>query len=176
MTARVVRCARARVETARIVRCARARVERLTAQPERGQISVLIIGMCAIALTLVLGGIGVTAAQIARIHLMDAADAAALDASDALAERPAYLGGVSEGVRVSDASVREEAASSLRAQPLPKGISAWALAPGTGSPDGRTAVVRLQGQATIPLLTPVLRAFGGGVTITVESRARSDTE
>ena len=162
--------------TPRITCWFRARVGWLASEPERGQISVLIIGMCATGLTLVLWGSGVTAAQLARFHLMDAADAAALDASDALAERPAYLGGVSDGVRISDASVREEAASSLAGQPLPKGVSAWSLAPGTGSPDGRTAVVRLQGQATIPLLSPVLRALGGGITITVESRARSQIE
>ena len=39
--------------------------------------------------------------------------------------------------------------------------------------DDRTAVVRLQGRATIPMLASVVRVFGGSVTITVESRARA---
>jgi hypothetical protein len=47
------------------------------------------------------------------------------------------------------------------------------LAGGTGAADGRTAVVRLQGRATIPMLASVVRVFGGSVTITVESRARA---
>jgi hypothetical protein len=33
--------------------------------------------------------------------------------------------------------------------------------------------VRLQGQATIPVLASVVEVLGGSVTITVESRARA---
>lgn len=151
----------------------RGRTLRLVQEPERGQVSVLILGMCVIVLMLVLGGLGVTAAQIARIHLMDAADGAALDAADALARDAAYRQGVTDAVRVSDASVRQEAGEYLRRQPLPEGVTSWSLGAGTGSPDGRTAVVRLTGHAQIPVLGPVLEAFGGGVTISVESRARA---
>jgi hypothetical protein len=47
------------------------------------------------------------------------------------------------------------------------------VAPGTGSPDGETAVVRITGDAEVPLVGGLLRALGGSVTITVESRARA---
>ena len=162
-----------------VVRRLRARCSRVGGTAggrERGQISVLILGMCTIVLMLILGGLGVTAAQISRIHLMDAADGAALDAADALARDAAYREGVPDTVRVSDATVRKEAADYLSGQPLPKGVSSWSLAAGSGTPDGRTAVVRLQGHAQIPVIGPVLDAFSGGVTITVESRARADVQ
>lgn len=142
--------------------------------PESGQISILLIGMLAVALTIVFAIIGVTSVQLSRIHLLDAADAAALDASDALAEDRAYGEGIGAGVPLTDASVQEAATAYLASRPLPGRVSGWGLGPGTGSPDGRSAVVELTGQAQIPVLNPLLSAFGGSVSITVTSNARSD--
>lgn len=48
------------------------------------------------------------------------------------------------------------------------------MAEGTGTPDGRTAVVRLRGEAHLPLIGGLLESMGGSVTVTVESRARAD--
>lgn len=144
--------------------------------PEGGQISILLIGMLSVALTVVLAVVGVTSVQLSRIHLLDAADAAALDASDALVAERAYGSGIGSGVPLSDDSVREAAAAHLASRPLPGRVSAWALAPGTGSPDGRTAVVVLSGRAQIPVVSSVLGAFGAGVSITVTSTARSDLQ
>ena len=62
---------------------------------EQGQIGVLALGLFVLAAILVLGAIDVTAAQLARMRLLDAADSAALDAADALDERAAYEGGSS---------------------------------------------------------------------------------
>lgn len=146
------------------------------ADPEAGQISVLLIGMVAITLTIILGVVGVTSVQLSRIHLLDAADAAALDASDALAREQAYAGGIGAGLPVTDQTVREQAAAHLAGRPLPGRLQGWAVAPGTGTPDGRTAVVVLTGTAGIPVLSSVLGAFGGGVSITVASSARSDLD
>jgi Flp pilus assembly protein TadG len=141
--------------------------------PERGQISILILGFTAVALMLVVGGVDVTAVQLARARLLDAADGAALDAADSLDEPGAYGRGFDDAVRLTDATVQQAAAAYLAAQPRPTGVSSWELLPGTGAPDSQTAVVRLQGQATIPVLASVVEAFGGSVTITVESRARA---
>lgn len=141
--------------------------------PERGQISVLILGMFVIVTSLVIGGIDVTAVQLARIRMLDAADAAALDASDTLEESTAYRSGIGEAVRLSDASVRRTAAAELGRQELPTGVTGWSLAPGTGTPDGRTAFVRLTGQVRLPIVGGLLDGLGTGVTVTVESRARS---
>lgn len=151
----------------------RDRWRTMTASRERGQISLLILGMFLILISLVIGGVGVTAVQLARIHLLDAADGAALDASDALDADAAYKSGLAQAVRLSDGSVQDAAADYLAAQTRPPGVSSWQLVTGTGSPDGQTAVVRLSGQATIPIVGVVLRSLGGSVTITVESRARS---
>ena len=142
-------------------------------QREGGQISLLILGFTVIALMLIVGGVDVTAVQLARSRLLDAADGAALDASDALDSGAAYSGGLRSAVEISDASVRQSASQYLAVQPRPLGVSSWVLADGTGSPDGQTAVIRLRGTADIPIAASVLSAFGGFVNITVESRARS---
>jgi hypothetical protein len=142
---------------------------------EGGQITLLIIGFTIIALMLIIGAVDVTAAQLARARLFDAADGAALDASDALDNGSAYEAGLRlESVRITDGTVRQSATGYLAAQPRPHGISSWVLANGTGSPDGQTAVIVLRGTVDIPIAASVLSAFGGSVQITVESRARSD--
>lgn len=145
-------------------------------RPDDGQISVLLIGMVAVTLTIVVAIVGVTSVQLSRIHLLDAADAAALDASDALSEEQVYAAGLGAGVPLTAETVAEASAEHLAGRVRPGRLLDWAVAEGTGSPDGRTAVVTLTGTADIPLVSPVLAAFGGGVTITVTSTARSDLE
>ncbi len=140
---------------------------------EGGQISLLVLGFTVIALLLVVGGVDVTAVQLARARLLDAADGAALDASDALADHPAYGAGMKSAIAIGDLSVRQSAEAYLLGQPQPHGISSWRLVDGTGSPDGQTAVVKLRGTVDIPIAASVLAAFGSSVDITVESRARS---
>lgn len=146
------------------------------ADPEAGAVSVLVLGMVVIALVLVLGVVGATSVQLSRIHLLDAADAAALDASDAVDADLVYGTGLGEGVPLSEQGVRSVAAQHLESRDRPARVDRWWLAPGTGTPDGRTAVVVLRGEARIPVVSRILHQFGGGVTITVESRARSDLE
>ena len=144
------------------------------ASQDRGSMSLLMLGLVTVVLTTVLAIVGVTSVQLSRIHLLDAADAAALDASDALVEEQLYREGVGTGVPVDDSTVIAAASAALASRPLPPRVVSWELGPGTGTPDGRTAVVELSGTATIPLLSQVLRRFGGGVSITVTSQARSD--
>ena len=116
---------------------------------DTGQISVLLVGLVAVALSIVLGVLGATSVQLGRIHLLDAADAAALDASDALAEQRAYAEGLGPGVPVTDATVAQAATEHLAARALPGRLSGWAVS-SAGTPDGRTAVVTLTGTARIP--------------------------
>ncbi len=138
-----------------------------------GQISVLVVGLFALAALLVIGGIDVTAAHVARVRLLDIADSAALDAADALDEGTAYRQGVGPSVTVSDASVRESVTAYLAARPQPSGVDAVGVEPATGTPDGRTAVVVLTGRARLPMTDGMLSALGSSVTITVEARARA---
>lgn len=141
---------------------------------DEGQISILLVGLVAVALTVIFGVVGVTSVQLARIHLLDAADAAALDASDALARDRVYAEGLGEGVPLSDRTVMDAASTHLASRERPARLSGWAVGSGTGTPDGRTAVVVVTGVARIPVVSPVLEPLGGGVTITVTSTARSD--
>ncbi len=131
------------------------------------------MGLLGVVLLLVLGGVDVTAAQIARARLFDASDSAALDAANALDEASAYSGGIGDAVVVSNHTVERAVEANLASRPLPYGISSWRLAGGTGTTDGRTAVVVLQGTAQLPLSGGLLAALGQSVTITVESRARA---
>jgi hypothetical protein len=109
------------------------------------------------------------------MRLLDAADGAALDAADSL-DASAYDRGLGKSVPVSDDTVRSTAEAYLAARPLPVGMLQWRVAGGTGSPDGQRAVVRLVGEADLPLVGGVLRGLGGSVTLTVESTARSDLQ
>lgn len=145
------------------------------ARRESGQISLLILGFTLVAAMLIVGTVAVTSAQLSRVRLLDAADGASLDAADSL-DQAAYDRGLGRAVAISDETVRVSAERYLASRPLPVGMDSWAVAAGTGTPDGETAVVRLVGQADLPLVGGVLSALGGYVTITVESRARSDLQ
>lgn len=138
-----------------------------------GQISVLILGLFLLVTVLIIGAIDVTAAQLARMRLLDTADSIALDAADALDEQAAYTEGLSDRLALTDGSVRESATTLLSRTERPTGISEWALVPQTGSPDGSTAVVTVSGRAELPMTGWFLQNLGGGVTITVTSRARA---
>jgi hypothetical protein len=154
-------------------RTARGRVQQPGA--EEGQVTLLILVFTMVAVLLIMGTVAVTSAQLSRVRLLDAADGAALDAADAM-DLAAYESGLGDAVAVNDATVRDAASRYLDERPLPTGMRAWALAAGTGSPDGETAVVRVTGRADLPFVGPLLDAFGGSVVITVESRARADLD
>lgn len=139
---------------------------------DSGQLSVLILGMTVIAMTLIVGGLAVTSVQISRMRLLDAADSAALGATDDGAER-IYDDGIGTDLPLGDELVRSSATEHLASRPLPHGLESWSVAEGTGSPDGRTAVVVLTGEADLPLIGGLLESMGGSVTVTVESRARA---
>ena len=138
-----------------------------------GQVLLLVLGFTVIALLLVVGAVDVTALQLARVRLSDAADGAALAAADELDAAGTYRHGLGRSVRVGDDAARAAATAYLQEQGRPQGVSDWRLLPGSGSPDGRSAVVRLQGTADVPLLAPVVSSLGGAVAITVQSRARA---
>ena len=151
-------------------------MQRLRQDGEQGRILVLGAGLFALLALLVMGGIDVTAVQLARVQMIDAADAAALDASDAVDPGAIYRGGVGQQVALSDQSVRTDAAASLARQRRPSQVTGWAVIGGTGSGDGRTARVVLRGTVRPPLSGGLLSLIGKDVTITVQSDARSETD
>lgn len=140
---------------------------------ETGSISLLILGLAVIAMVLVAGTVAVTSAHLARMRLLDVADGAALSAANAL-DDSAYQQGLGESVPLSNASVRERAVDYIGSRPRPVSILAWRLGPETGTPDGRTAVIALTGEARLPMIGPALRELGVSVTISVRAEARAD--
>ncbi|WP_191563032.1 pilus assembly protein TadG-related protein [Janibacter melonis] len=142
------------------------------AKGEDGQLSLLVLGLTVIALTLILGAMAVTSVQVTRMRLLDAADTAALDAADE-DEASIYAEGIDQVVPVSDEAVQRTAAETLAGREMPPGLRSWQVAPGTGAADGQTAVVRLTGEADLPLVGGLIRGLGGSVTVTVESRAQA---
>ncbi len=145
-------------------------------QREEGQIGLLILGACVLALTLVVGIVNVTAVQLARVHLYDIADAAALDAADAVRDEDLYASGVRAGLPLTDDGVRESVARFLAGTQLPVNVSAWALERATvrpGEPPGAapTVEVSLTGTVELPLGGGLLAGVSGPVTITVNSTA-----
>lgn len=139
---------------------------------ETGQIALLTLGFAVVTIALILGTVAVTSVQLSRLRLLDAADGAALDAASSLDSR-VYHQGLGGAVGISSATVRRTAGQYLAERSRPPSVLGWHLAPGTGSPDGQTAVVRVSGEADLPFVGGLLSSLGGSVTITVESRARA---
>ena len=146
---------------------------RLPPRDDDGQVAPLIVIDAVIAVALVLVGGAATELHLARTRLLALADAAALDAADALDEEAYYRDGVvpGQGVPLTDATVRDSAASLLGRLPAPVDLVALAVEDPTGSPDGLTAEVTLAAVVRPALLPPWL---GGAVEVPlrVTSRAR----
>ncbi|GGL28480.1 hypothetical protein H9L10_03010 [Phycicoccus endophyticus] len=140
---------------------------------ERGTITLYLLGLVVLAVTLVAGVTAVTAAHLARIRLLDVADGAALAAAGGL-DDSAYTAGVGEAVPLSEEAVARRAADYVAGHERPANVLGWQLGPGTGTPDGHTAVVDLTGEARLPLVGGLLRDLGVRVSIHVTSRARAD--
>ena len=150
----------------------RLRAPRSSSQ-ERGSISLFILGLSLVAILLISGTVAVTSAHLSRMRLLDVADGAALSAANAL-DDAAYRQGVGQSVPLSNVSVRDRASAYVGGQPRPARIVEWRLGPETGTPDGRTAVVALTGEAELPMVGSALRELGLSITISVRSQARAD--
>lgn len=148
----------------------------LAARRDDGRISILLAGFLGILALLVLGAVDVTAIQLARMRILDASDSAAADAADAIDRGSVYTGGVGrDHLRLTNGAVKRVAAENLGRHDLPKNVTSWALQPGTGTKDGRTADVVLTGTVHPPITGGAL-GFFKDVNITVESRARADVQ
>lgn len=143
---------------------------------EGGRVVLLIAGLFGILAMLIVGGVDVTAIQLARMQVMDATDAAAADAADAADQASLYKGGLGSQLTLSDRSVQQTAASTLTRQDRPAHVTDWRVTDGTGAQDARTAVVRVSAVVHPPLLGGVVSGMFGDVHITVQSRARAHVD
>lgn len=136
---------------------------------DEGRIALLSLGFGLLAMVLVLVVVSASAVHLQRKRLYALADAAAADAADALDGATYYAG---DGrVLLTDASVRASAAGYLQEH---ADLSGVVVADGTGTPDGRTAVVVLAFEAQPLFASFVPREFAAGVRLGATSRAVAD--
>lgn len=143
---------------------------------EQGQVGLLILGACVLALTLVVGVVNVTAVQLARTRLYDVVDAAALDAADAVDDAELYATGVTGGLPLTDETVTGSVERYLAATPLPVNVSSWRVEravarAGTGRAAAPAAEVTLVATVEPPLGAGLLAAVAGPFTLRVGSTA-----
>jgi hypothetical protein len=157
------------------------RRQREPGHDDSGQVLLLVVVYSLIAFSLVTVVVGVSAVHLGRHRLLAVADAAALDAADAL-DRPGFYGAGGEPagpgtgdlvVRLSDASVRDSVQRYLLDAGAGQRLGALAVAEPTGTPDGTTAEVTLTAVIRLPLVSTVLAAWSDGVRIQVTSHARA---
>lgn len=154
----------------------RRRLGRVRAGDDDGQVLLLVIAYAAIAIALVLTVVSASQVHLERKRLLEAADAAALDAADEIAEDVYFGGGARPGsVPLSERSVRDAVDGYLDERRAWVEFDDLAVAPGTGTPDGRTAVVTLRATVDPPLIGWALEAWSDGVPLEVTSRARVAT-
>jgi hypothetical protein len=143
---------------------------------DEGQVALLVLVYFLVAGLLVLVVGAATQVHLARGRLLALADAAALDAADALDEPTYYARGAEPGagVPLTDATVRDSVDSYLALVGAPDRFDAFAVAATTGTPDGVTAQVVLRARVRPPLLPAALaRGWAAGVPVSVTSRARA---
>ncbi len=141
---------------------------------DAGRITVLVLGYFVVVATLlgVVGGIA--SVQTARHRLVAMADAAALEASQALDETAYYATGASaEGLPLSDESVTAAVEEALVATDAAADFPTLTVGALTGSPDGVSAQVQLTVVLDVPMVPATVDELVGGVPVTVVSRARS---
>ncbi|WP_125609594.1 pilus assembly protein TadG-related protein [Specibacter cremeus] len=129
---------------------------------------VLLIGFVLLALLLVTVVAAASSLYIGQKRLLSLADGAALAAADTF--RVAGSAARDPTAALTQAGVAAAAAGYLATNTAGQGLDGVALAPGTGTPDGRTARVSLTA-VVHPLFINFL--VPAGVTIEVTGSARS---
>ena len=144
---------------------------------EDGQTSVLAIGFVVLALLLVTGVVSATGVHLDRKRLLATADAAAINASDALSDPGYYAEGrrpTAEGhVLITDEDVRRAVREHLADHPeLTAGLERVQVLE-AASPDGRTAVVRLGAYTRPALISWVTAPWSDGIALEAASSGRA---
>jgi uncharacterized membrane protein len=143
-----------------------------------GQVLLLTLVYGLIAILLVLVVVAASAVHLDRKRLLALADAAALDAADAIDEA-AYFEATAraegiDAVPVTDATVRDSVAAYLQRQQSPNRFVDLSVdTAATGTPDGTTAVVVLTARSLPLLPDEVAGRFDAGVPLRVTASAIS---
>lgn len=147
-----------------------------TAPPPRGQgsdagqMTVLIIGFVLLALLLATVVVAASSVYIEHKKLLSLADGASVAAADSFTLGQLETGGGSPTAVLTGARVRGAAVEFLDRSSASARFSGLALGPGTGSPDGSTAVVVLSAAVHPPVVNFLVP---DGIRIEASSTARS---
>ncbi|WP_462417879.1 pilus assembly protein TadG-related protein [Kytococcus sp. Marseille-QA3725] len=137
--------------------------------PEEGGTALLLMGFVAILASLLLVGVDTTSLYLARIETLNATDAAARGAADAISDDAYY----EQEVTVLDPAEVDRAAHRALAEQEPSSrIAAWQVVSAAPTGDRRQATVRVTSEVHFPVTDLVRGWVPGGTTITVESTAR----
>ena len=147
---------------------------------EDGQITLLLIGYAAIAAVLVVVGVDVSAVFLARRALASTADAAALDAAQAV-DRTAVYGGAVTGcgtaLPLDNGAARDRASAVVVDDAAGLRAAFRDVDPADVTVDAGTVTVHLRGRAKVPfgrLLAALVPGHDEGtVTVDVTAHARS---
>ncbi|CEA08630.1 hypothetical protein BN1051_01987 [Arthrobacter saudimassiliensis] len=137
---------------------------------DEGQVTVLALGYAVLTLLVVTVVLGVSAVYLEHKRLLSLADAAAVAAAGSFTLAQETSGATGPGVRLQSERVQAAAREHLARSPEAERFSGLTLGPGTGSPDGRTAVVELTAAAHPPLVNFLVPA---GIQIEAISDARA---
>ncbi len=147
---------------------------------DSGQIMLLSIAYAALALALVLVIASASAVHIERKRLVALADAAALDAADAIdlssfyGDRAVVIppdGGVA--VPLTDRGVRLAVQAHLEGSPASSSLHRLAVGEPTGAVGGTTAQVTLVARARPPFVPWALVGWSDGIPLMATSTARA---
>ena len=139
-------------------------------QREAGQISVLVIGYVLLALLVATVVTGVSSIYIEHKKLLSLADGASAAAADSFTLGQLESAGGSPTAVLSGSRVRSAAVDHLVRNGSFTRFAGLAVAPGTGSPDGSTAVVVLSAAVHPPVVNFLVP---DGIRIEASSTARS---
>lgn len=147
---------------------------------DEGQLTLLLIGYAAVALILVVVGVDVSAAFLARRALASAADAAALDAAQAVDRAAVYsgsVGGCGATLPLDPDLARSRALAVVADDAGDLRRTFRQLDPVAVNVNGGTVTVHLSGRAKVPfgrLLAVLVPGHDdGAVEIDVTAHARS---
>ncbi len=144
-------------------------------RPDAGNVTVLSIGLAVLVISLVLVVASATAVQLDRVRLLHLADELALDAADSVDLGAYYAGEVPGGdaaLLLAEDRMVAAAADRLAEASARHGVEEAQLVSVT-SPDGSTAVVRVQLRVSPLFGVEALTRFSRGLTLSAESSARA---
>ena len=135
---------------------------------ETGGAGLFGIGLGVCVGMILTGGVTVTAAQLARSDIMDAAAHASAASADRISEGAVYAGGV-DAVTLERGAASSEANAVLTRTPLPKRVSSWRVT--NVEVTGKQVHVTVTAIVNPPVIGSALSALGMPMTVTVDSRA-----